>query len=74
MAEFKKDSELTLYEAPFKRCIASAKFKVEGVKTRNPELSDMVDKVLMDLAKVEIDWKPIGRQLHTKLAKKDSEE
>lgn len=72
MSEFKKDSELTLFDAPFKRCVSSARYKAERVKAKNPELGDLIDKVLLDLAKVDIDWKPIGQQLHAKIAK-DSE-
>lgn len=69
MSEFKKDSELKLSEAPFKRCIATARFRANGIKSRNPELGELIDKVLLDLAKVDIDWKPVGDQLHAKLAK-----
>ena len=42
MAEFKKDSELTLLKAPFKRCISSARYKAERVKSQNPELGSPV--------------------------------
>ena len=74
MAEFVKDSELTLLKAPFKRCISSARYKAERVKSKNPELGDLIDKVLLDLAKVDIDWKPVGEQLHAKIAKDGDED
>lgn len=74
MAEFVKDSELTLLKAPFKRCISSARYKAERVKSKNPELGELIDKVLLDLAKVDIDWKPVGEQLHAKIAKDGDED